>query len=617
MHVHMNDKPYFCRFKGCDKSYTHPSSLRKHLRVHYLSPNDALNPTDYDTHSNSNILLRKASRKRHYSTRNEYDSESFTHVNTTTTTNITNSSINIRSPSSKDFMSQLAAVVCGPTEKEFKSQRNNLNYNEFQGTIQQHSENISQFRNDTFMWGQLDNELPITNNRNNNYKKTNTNLSYLSSNHNIDPFLSNSRMYSSLNFGQSLSTLSQITPSSPTDIITQHEMNIDSVKRKSDLLNLNRSYELHNNVISNNNNSNPYGSYCFLPLSHQYHSDSQQPQESQHFQRQQMNSSPKLYNNLYSLETNLLYPCNDNNNNNSANSQSIHNLQQHQKQLTSENLLTQQSQQHSVYSETSHQSNSTDSDLENSNLSLSETLTCGVQFPVTNSLSNWLSLNNKNGISVTNYLGWSMLNNDKTMITSNINNNTDELTHHSLDNNNSNQTDRINSIDRIPSMVHHQMKCCENFDNDPLSNNNNNDNNNSFLNNDNEKDVSNQCTFTKNKIKDSIISPYNSNCAFSYICNPTDEHKLHDKEENDQRNKIIEHKNDYIDNYYSSSSSSSSSTIIDCINNSSSLCSMINNSVIHGNINNTNAGTTSLSLTTTTITTNANNDHNNNDNNDT
>lgn len=39
MHVHMNDKPYNCRFKGCDKSYTHPSSLRKHLRVHYMSPN--------------------------------------------------------------------------------------------------------------------------------------------------------------------------------------------------------------------------------------------------------------------------------------------------------------------------------------------------------------------------------------------------------------------------------------------------------------------------------------------------------------------------------------------------------------------------------------------------
>ncbi|XP_018650303.1 Zic family C2H2-type zinc finger protein [Schistosoma mansoni] len=582
MHVHMNDKPYFCRFKGCDKSYTHPSSLRKHLRVHYLSPNDALNPTDYDTHSNSNFSLRKASRKRHYSTRNEYDSESFTHVNTNTTTNITNSSINIRSPSSKDFMSQLAAVVCGPTEKEFKFQRNNLNYNEFQETIQQHAENISQFRNDTFMWGQLDNDLPMTNNRNNNNKKTNTNLSYLSSNHNnIDPFLSSSRMYSSLNFGQSLSTLSQITPSSPTDIIAQHEMNMDSVKMKSDLLNLNRSYELHNNVI-NNSNSNPYGPYCFLPSSHQYHSDNQQSQETQHFQRQQMNSSPKSCNNLYSLDTNLLYTCNNN-------SQSMHNLQPNHKHLTSDHLLIQQSQQHSIYSETSHQSNSTDSDLENSNLSLSEPLTCGVQFPATNSLSNWLSLNNRNGISVTNYLGWSMLNNDKTMITSNINNNIDELPHHSLDNNNHHQIDEINNIDCIPSTVHHQMKCCENFDNIPLSNNNNN-NDNGFLNNDTEKDQSNQCTFTKNKIKDSIISPYISNCTFSYICNLEDEHKLHNKEENDKRNKIIEHKNEYIDNYYSSSSSSSS-TIIDCVNNSSTLCSMINNSVIHGNPNNTTAET--------------------------
>ncbi|CAH8510276.1 unnamed protein product [Schistosoma rodhaini] len=728
----------------------------------------------------SDFSLRKASRKRHYSTRNEYDSESFTHVNTDTTTNITNSSINIRSPSSKDFMSQLAAVVCGPTEKEFKFQRNNLNYNEFQETIQQHAENISQFRNDTFMWGQLDNDLPMTNNRNNNNKKTNTNLSYLSSNHNnIDPFLSSSRMYSSLNFGQSLSTLSQITPSSPTDIIAQHEMNMDSVKMKSDLLNLNRSYELHNNVI-NNSNSNPYGNlhhqqheeqmdhlqhsssqyalneytqnlfhandllmetqknlglikhpyyytqqqqqqqqqrqgpYCFLPSSHQYHSDNQQSQETQHFQRQQMNSSPKSCNNLYSLDTNLLYTCNNN-------SQSMHNLQPNHKHLTSDHLLIQQSQQHSIYSETSHQSNSTDSDLENSSilfktnlsannsfinnnnnnsnsitsctgnilstinndhhhnnnlsmtnvpvistptiitscetnsstislfnckdsqlnenklkghlegnnnsnnsnsnnsnnnnnnnsnstdLSLSEPLTCGVQFPVTNSLSNWLSLNNRNGISVTNYLGWSMLNNDKTMITSNINNNIDELPHHSLDNNNHHQIDEINNIDCIPSTVHHQMKCCENFDNIPLSNNNNN-NDNGFLNNDTEKDQSNQCTFTKNKIKDSIISPYISNCTFSYICN-LDEHKLHNKEENDKRNKIIEHKNEYIDNYYSSSSSS---TIIDCVNNSSTLCSMINNSVIHGNPNNSTAGPTpSLSPTTNTI---ANNDNDNSNN---
>ncbi|EPY72989.1 hypothetical protein CB1_060782081 [Camelus ferus] len=32
MHVHTSDKPYLC--KMCDKSYTHPSSLRKHMKNH-------------------------------------------------------------------------------------------------------------------------------------------------------------------------------------------------------------------------------------------------------------------------------------------------------------------------------------------------------------------------------------------------------------------------------------------------------------------------------------------------------------------------------------------------------------------------------------------------------
>ena len=34
MHVHTTDKPYYCNVRGCDKTYTHPSSLRKHLKIH-------------------------------------------------------------------------------------------------------------------------------------------------------------------------------------------------------------------------------------------------------------------------------------------------------------------------------------------------------------------------------------------------------------------------------------------------------------------------------------------------------------------------------------------------------------------------------------------------------
>ncbi|EGW03156.1 Zinc finger protein ZIC 3 [Cricetulus griseus] len=39
MHVHTSDKPYLC--KMCDKSYTHPSSLRKHMKVHESQGSDS------------------------------------------------------------------------------------------------------------------------------------------------------------------------------------------------------------------------------------------------------------------------------------------------------------------------------------------------------------------------------------------------------------------------------------------------------------------------------------------------------------------------------------------------------------------------------------------------
>ena len=47
MHVHTTDKPYYCNIRGCDKSYTHPSSLRKHLKVH--GPEAMALVTEYDS----------------------------------------------------------------------------------------------------------------------------------------------------------------------------------------------------------------------------------------------------------------------------------------------------------------------------------------------------------------------------------------------------------------------------------------------------------------------------------------------------------------------------------------------------------------------------------------
>lgn len=36
--MHSNDKPYMCKVRGCDKCYTHPSSLRKHMKLHCNKP---------------------------------------------------------------------------------------------------------------------------------------------------------------------------------------------------------------------------------------------------------------------------------------------------------------------------------------------------------------------------------------------------------------------------------------------------------------------------------------------------------------------------------------------------------------------------------------------------
>ena len=45
MHVHTTDKPYYCTSRGCDKTYTHPSSLRKHLKAHGMEEP----PSNYDS----------------------------------------------------------------------------------------------------------------------------------------------------------------------------------------------------------------------------------------------------------------------------------------------------------------------------------------------------------------------------------------------------------------------------------------------------------------------------------------------------------------------------------------------------------------------------------------
>lgn len=53
-HVHTSDKPYICKVEGCNKTYTHPSSLRKHMKLHgKIDPKDhVIRTTSLDENDN-------------------------------------------------------------------------------------------------------------------------------------------------------------------------------------------------------------------------------------------------------------------------------------------------------------------------------------------------------------------------------------------------------------------------------------------------------------------------------------------------------------------------------------------------------------------------------------
>ena len=61
--MHTSDKPYICKIEGCNKTYTHPSSLRKHMKLHgkvdgitkdLKSPNNDIEKSDHDSNDNNN-----------------------------------------------------------------------------------------------------------------------------------------------------------------------------------------------------------------------------------------------------------------------------------------------------------------------------------------------------------------------------------------------------------------------------------------------------------------------------------------------------------------------------------------------------------------------------------
>ena len=91
MHVHTSDKPYFCRFNGCDKSYTHPSSLRKHMKMHdsvgdSLGSLMDLHESSNNARNNDNSLKLKVSLK-HFKNNSANNTSILSQQNTSSSSN--------------------------------------------------------------------------------------------------------------------------------------------------------------------------------------------------------------------------------------------------------------------------------------------------------------------------------------------------------------------------------------------------------------------------------------------------------------------------------------------------------------------------------------------------
>ncbi|VDQ00461.1 unnamed protein product [Trichobilharzia regenti] len=626
-------------------------------------------PLEASDHSS----FRKSScRKRHYSSRNEYNADNFPNFNsiTTTTTDIHNSSVNVvRSSTSQDFISQLAAVVCGPADREFKFQRNTQMFNDFQQTIQQQQQQqqsehpSSHFRNEQNIWEHLVNEMPdinsnnSNNNNNDNYKKSLSTSAYLTSSYTNESYSPISQLLQlnrpfelhnviNNNNNNGISNSSYLNEQShqehqPTHSLhqsTQRQMNeytTQNLFQANDfLIESQKTFDMTRNAYHNNHNNSQHREQVnnsLSPTSTQlYHSDSHPPHSHPNFQHQVMNSSPKLYDHLYPLDTSFLYTCNNN-------SQLLHHQQQrpqhhqpqeeHQppQQLIQGLLLShqhqhhqqqQQQQQHSGYSETSHQSNSTDSDLESASIlfrnssfvnmttscvtsctttnnnilitnvntlpTLTTCTTTSLTTPMTNSLNdshnpikfkeeqieinsscsskmtsqsipestmpfpvitNWLSLNTKEEsaafINCDNK--WSALNNNSTENTNIPNNDNDK---------------EMTSNEHICSPVENQLTCSDNFENISSSNNAVTripTTTTTTTTNDNMKsdDIT---VLTKTKVKESVITPFVSNYAFSSYALKSSNEDLHNRlndEEQQQSMEIHECGRRLTETYYS------------------------------------------------------------------